>query len=349
MSEYQNLFAALAKAQGEMDALIASSTANIKSDKAAYSYKYADLADVLRVALKTLSKHSLGIVQIPEVAYEQNTTTVSIAATLFHASGEFMPIAPLALRVRPGATAQEVGSAITYGRRYQLQAVLGMAADDDDGAAATESAKRQKTVAAQHRQQPPGDGLNTEALKRANDIARLVSPPAWANGDQAGGDDILSDSTISEPVKAFVGELRGQESPGARKASEAMHTYAAGVIDGITGEQTHRQVFRTVFRREVTNDPDSRLAWTAAEMIFKYLVEQKTVKDANGQPVKDAKGKNVKEKNLDFDKTKVQHIHAIHAWAMEARGQMTIGQNGDNMTIDPKTGELVESGDVLFA
>ena len=151
MSDYQNLFAALAKAQGEMDALIASSTANIKSEKANFSYKYADLADVLRVALKTLSKHGLGIVQIPEVVYDSNTTIVSIAATLFHASGEFMPIAPLPLRVRPNATAQEVGSAITYARRYQLQSVLGLAADDDDGAAATESAKRQRSQP-QHRQ-----------------------------------------------------------------------------------------------------------------------------------------------------------------------------------------------------
>lgn len=193
MSDYQNLFAALAKAQGEMDALIASSTANIKSDKAAYSYKYADLADVLRVALKTLSKHNLGIVQIPEVAYDSNTTIVSIAATLFHASGEFMPIAPLALRVRPGATAQEVGSAITYGRRYQLQAVLGMAADDDDGAAATESAKRQKAAAAQHRQpvqtQQPVTEPSAEGEFMDNppvEDASVDGPPAQTNGNRPG-------------------------------------------------------------------------------------------------------------------------------------------------------------------
>ena len=174
MSDYQNLFAALAKAQGEMDALIASSTANIKSDKAAYSYKYADLADVLRVALKTLSKHGLGIVQIPEVVYDSNTTIVSIAATLFHASGEFMPIAPLPLRVRPNATAQEVGSAITYARRYQLQSVLGLAADDDDGAAATESAKRQRPQA-QHRQ-PVQDRQSTD--EPPAEVEFMDNPPA---------------------------------------------------------------------------------------------------------------------------------------------------------------------------
>lgn len=187
MSDYQNLFAALAKAQGEMDALIASSTANIKSDKAAYSYKYADLADVLRVALKTLSKHGLGIVQIPEVVYDSNTTIVSIAATLFHASGEFMPIAPLPLRVRPNATAQEVGSAITYARRYQLQSVLGLAADDDDGAAATKGAndrqqQRKPQPAAQYRQPisqepPPADDdfmLPVEAATTSEQPAQAV-------------------------------------------------------------------------------------------------------------------------------------------------------------------------------
>ena len=189
MSDYQNLFAALAKAQGEMDALIASSTANIKSEKAAYSYKYADLADVLRVALKTLSAHQLGIIQIPEVVYDSNTTIVSITATLFHASGEFMPIAPLALRVRPNAPAQEVGSAITYCRRYQLQSILGLAADDDDGAAATESAKRQKTVAAQHSQpvqtQQPTTEPPAEVEFMDNPPAEetpVAEPPAQTNG-----------------------------------------------------------------------------------------------------------------------------------------------------------------------
>jgi hypothetical protein len=47
--QYQNLFAALAKAQGEMGQLVAGSTATIKSEKAAYSYKYDDLLVATRI------------------------------------------------------------------------------------------------------------------------------------------------------------------------------------------------------------------------------------------------------------------------------------------------------------
>lgn len=131
---YQNLFAALAKSQGEMEKLIAGSIANVKSDKANYSYKYADLADVLKVAQKALSAHGLGVMQFPEVDYQKDFTIVTVGATLFHSSGEFMVIPPLPLRIRANANAQEIGGAITYARRYQLQSVCGLAPDSDDDA-----------------------------------------------------------------------------------------------------------------------------------------------------------------------------------------------------------------------
>lgn len=147
MSEYQNLFGALAKAQGDMGKLIAGSTATIKSDKANYSYKYANLADVLDVALKALSPHALGIMQFPEVTFEDKATVVSVGSTLFHGSGEYMVIPPFTLRIRPGATAQEIGSAITYARRYQLQSVLGLSPDeDDDGKAASQTQDKPQAV-----------------------------------------------------------------------------------------------------------------------------------------------------------------------------------------------------------
>jgi hypothetical protein len=66
--------------------------------------------------------------------------TVLIHTTIFHESGEFIAFHPLAMP--NGRTAQETGSAITYGRRYALLACLGLGAEDDDGASA---APRQKS------------------------------------------------------------------------------------------------------------------------------------------------------------------------------------------------------------
>lgn len=174
----QKLFAALAKAQGEMDSLIADKTTNVKSDKANYSYKYADLASVLKIALKTLSKHGLGIMQIPTVHFESDATYVNVGATLFHDGGDFIAIDPLPLRIRPGATAQEVGSAITYARRYQLQSVLGMAADDDDGASASKEQEQPKKMAVQHRQAQPATTngkAHTEPEQQSAAFKRLMA------------------------------------------------------------------------------------------------------------------------------------------------------------------------------
>ena len=42
-------------------------------------------------------------------------------------------------------TAQDMGSCITYGRRYSLSAVLGLGAVDDDGQASTDAATETET------------------------------------------------------------------------------------------------------------------------------------------------------------------------------------------------------------
>ncbi len=52
--------------------------------------------------------------------------------------------------------AQSVGSATTYGRRYALMAILGLAPDDDDGQAASTAPGQQVTTPGEHR--PASDG-----------------------------------------------------------------------------------------------------------------------------------------------------------------------------------------------
>ena len=98
---------------------------------ASYGYRYADLADALSMVRPILLKHGLAVTQ---TASNPDSDTVAITTTLIHASGEWMMFSPLLLP--NGRTAQETGSAITYGRRYSLLAVLGLAAEDDDGASA---------------------------------------------------------------------------------------------------------------------------------------------------------------------------------------------------------------------
>jgi hypothetical protein len=132
-----------------------------------YSYKYADLADTIQSVRPTLAKHGLAVVQNVST---NNPDFVLVSTTILHTSGEWMTFEPLALPA--GRTAQETGSAISYGRRYHLLASLGLAAEDDDGASA--SARR----APQRKEQAPrtANAPRTSEEKAIREILSGLSP-----------------------------------------------------------------------------------------------------------------------------------------------------------------------------
>jgi hypothetical protein len=117
------LAAALASAQAEMDGAAKDST------NPHFRSKYADLSSI-RDACRPLAKHGLAFLQ-PTRADGPHVTVTTV---LIHSSGEWISED---LTLTAGAnTPQAVGSAITYGRRYGLAAMVGIAPEDDDGEAA---------------------------------------------------------------------------------------------------------------------------------------------------------------------------------------------------------------------
>lgn len=94
-----------------------------------YKSKYSPLSDVLNLVRPILSKYGLSILQSPS----GNATDIVITTFLLHESGEWIEFEPLLLRVEK-PTPQGVGSAISYGRRYALSAILGISSEDDDDA-----------------------------------------------------------------------------------------------------------------------------------------------------------------------------------------------------------------------
>ena len=128
-----DLTAALVAASAELTGVTKGREASIPTKSGgSYAYRYAALEDVLDTVRPVLAKHGLTICQIPG---NQSSDWLTITTSILHYSGQYIVFEPLALP--NGRTAQEIGSAITYGRRYHLLAVLGLAAsDDDDGAAA---------------------------------------------------------------------------------------------------------------------------------------------------------------------------------------------------------------------
>jgi hypothetical protein len=102
-----------------------------------FKSKYAPLNEILAMVRPLLTKHGLSIMQTPSGDGQR----ITVSTILMHSSGEWIEPEPLQL-IAKAADPQGAGSAITYGRRYALAAVLGISSeDDDDGNHATQPNK----------------------------------------------------------------------------------------------------------------------------------------------------------------------------------------------------------------
>lgn len=100
------------------------------ADNPFFKSKYVPLENVVQSIDNEASKHGLGYFQ-STVTGEGGTAGVITVIT--HSSGEYIEFDPLFLKADK-ATAQGMGSAITYARRYSLSSAFGVASDvDDDG------------------------------------------------------------------------------------------------------------------------------------------------------------------------------------------------------------------------
>lgn len=123
---------ALAKAQSVMESAKKTSTNPFLSKENSKAGRYADLASVWDACREPLTSNGLAVVQLVTSA---DKTSVTVETRLLHEGGESIS-STLTMPVEK-ATAQGVGSAITYARRYSLSALVGVAPDDDDGNAAS--------------------------------------------------------------------------------------------------------------------------------------------------------------------------------------------------------------------
>lgn len=170
-----DLFAAIAAAQGEIEG------AKKDSTNPHFKSSYADLASVRDVTREPLAKNGLAILQWPRTT----EGGVEIETVLTHASGQYMSGV---LWLPCGKfDAQGIGSAITYGRRYALMAVTGVAPVDDDGNAAVESGGGKRPPPP-----PPGPRQSSENGRRmAADDPHLVDQNRTKGTMAAGNGDAL--------------------------------------------------------------------------------------------------------------------------------------------------------------
>lgn len=91
-----------------------------------FKSSYADLPGVWEVCREHLGSNGLAIIQTVDGDHEH----IFLTTTLAHTSGQWMKSRmPLILSKKD---IQGLGSAITYGRRYSLMAMVGVCQDDED-------------------------------------------------------------------------------------------------------------------------------------------------------------------------------------------------------------------------
>ena len=109
--------AALVAAQGEIGNVPFDST------NPHFGSKFVSLAAVLSAVRPVLAKHGIGLHQPASTA----NGMIQVQTVFLHASGEQIAFPPLAMPIGEKATAQQLGSTVTYLRRYSLTAALGIA------------------------------------------------------------------------------------------------------------------------------------------------------------------------------------------------------------------------------
>ena len=117
-----------------------------------FKNRYADLTTIIETVRPVLKTHGLAVMQFQCLVNGEDALTTRV----MHSSGEWMQsTARVAVSTRnASANAQEVGSALTYARRYGISAALGLVADDDDG---HQAANRQTPARTAGTPRPSGD------------------------------------------------------------------------------------------------------------------------------------------------------------------------------------------------
>lgn len=213
------LAAALAKAQLQME------TAKKDAQNPHLHNRYADLSSCWAACRKPLGDNGLAVAQLTESV---SPGAIKIKTILLHESGEWIRSE---LTVPCAASkginqAQAMGSAISYGRRYALSALVGISADDDDGSAAGspqasqyQQPSRQAPQGPAPRQQTPGQrqtGSNEATQAQIKAIHTLCGKRKV--------DDVHD--YASRVLKKFVGSLK-----------EITKAEAGQIIDALNGKQ----------------------------------------------------------------------------------------------------------------
>lgn len=196
---------ALLAAQSEMPSIPKARTVSFSGR----SYKYADIADILKIVVPILNKH--------KVFFSQSVSG-GLLTTVFTSELGEVDSSSIPFVFPDNITPQQMGSLLTYYRRYGLCAALGIAADeDDDGQHSSKplaSIQHSKNTVSYGTEHPPqeydfDDFMKATAPREENTSTNSPISPKQASrlfaiSKKAGWTD--------DAVKTLVRDVTGQES-----------------------------------------------------------------------------------------------------------------------------------------
>ena len=194
MSELNELAAALAKAQGEIE------PAPKDADNPYFKSKYASLPAVREAMRAAFAKHGLSVVQCPLVSEGQ----LMLRTLLLHSSGQMLDCGTLAAVVDL-ENPQKAGSAITYFRRYALAAISQTVADEDDdgnAASAPTSKKPRKKPVSGHDVVELQQAINN--TKTTEELTELLKGDAYKQLKLDGPQDVYEQTSSLAKAKHAV-------------------------------------------------------------------------------------------------------------------------------------------------
>jgi hypothetical protein len=124
--------AALAKAQAELTNPEKSLVATIRSPfprEGDRTFRYAPLSSGLDIVRKGLGRNEIATIQT--TAIDKDAGLLRLTTVLAHSSGEWISSEWPVCAIADIASAQRMGAALTYARRYALFTLVGIAGEDD--------------------------------------------------------------------------------------------------------------------------------------------------------------------------------------------------------------------------
>ena len=136
-----------------------------------FNSRYADLLSIREACRDALGAHELSVIQSPSA----DANLVRMTTLLLHSSGEWIESDVLQVQARD-ANPQAVGSCLTYLRRYQLAAMLGIAPEDDDAEAAEGRTAVTRATPAKHKQEDVRADVRADVQEEARALDEAELP-----------------------------------------------------------------------------------------------------------------------------------------------------------------------------